>query len=472
MRRWTITLILVLLLGSLIAWRIEQKRVQRASQATVQAARTKAPASVELATVSMRDIVNTFETTGTVESPLSVSITPKVTGQIEYLQAREGDWVHKGQVLVRIDPSSAQEDVQQQMATLATAQYRLAQAKLTQTPTDVAVTTQIRQQDAAVVSARADLDNATAKYSRAAELYKEGYVAAQDADDAKAGLAASHAKLLQAEASLDSSKANAGLTPAYKANLAALQAGVDAARAALASAKTKLADTVLTSPFDGTIFGRYLDPGGLAMPGQPILAIQFINRVWVNFAVPEKVCTKLALGQQATVQFDSYPNKTFPVSIVQINPAADPASRQFTVRVALDNAQRLFKPGMFALVTVVTSRRTHTLAVPREAVQQDNGLGSYVMVVDALGKARRRPVNVGMSDANFIEISSGITLGERVVIMSTTPLRDGQTVRAGGGKGKYGGSGRKHGASLPGVTDSHKGGMTSPPASQIPGSGK
>jgi RND family efflux transporter MFP subunit len=160
------------------------------------------------------------------------------------------------------------------------------------------------------------------------------------------------------------------------------------------------------------------------------------------------------------------------VSIVQINPAADPASRQFTVRVALDNAQRLFKPGMFALVTVVTSRRTHTLAVPREAVQQDNGLGSYVMVVDALGKARHRPVNIGMSDANFIEISSGITLGERVVIMSTTPLRDGQTVRAGGGKGKYGGSGRKHGASLPGVTDSHKGGMTSPPASQIPGSGK
>jgi multidrug efflux pump subunit AcrA (membrane-fusion protein) len=434
---------LILLLGSLIVWRMGQKRAETAARGSMQAARGKAPASVELATVSLRDIVNTFETTGTVESPLSVKITPKISGLIEYLQVHEGDWVHKGQVLVRIDPSLAQEEVQQQMAALATAQYRLAQAQLTQAPTDVGVTTQIRQQEAAVLSARANLDNATAKYNRANELYKKGYVAAQEVDDAKMELAASNAKLQQAEASLESSKANSGLSPAYKANIAALRAGVDAARAALAGAKTKLADTTLKAPFEGLVSMRYLDPGGLAMPGQPILEIQSVDRVWVSFSVPEKVCSKLALGQQATVQFDSYPNQTFPASIVQINPAADPASRQFVVRVALDNAQRLFKPGMFALVTVVTARREHTLAVPREAIQQDKELGASVMVVDASGKVARHPVSVGMSDANLVEILKGLIAGEKVVTMSTMPLRDGQAVRAAGGRGAGGRGGIK-----------------------------
>jgi HlyD family secretion protein len=432
MKRLMYWIIPLAILMVAIGLRLGQKRSQISSQATTRAARAKAPASVELATVSRRDIISTFETTGTVETSLNVKLTPKVTGQIEYLLVREGDPVHKGQVLVRIDSSAVQADVRQQEAALATARYRLAQAKLTQSPTDVAVTTQIRQQQAAVVSAQANLDNLTTKYNRTASLYKQGYIAAQEVDNVKAEVAAAQAVVLQAEASLDSAKANAALTPAYQENLSALQAEVEAARASVGSAKTRLADTVLAAPFDGVITGRYLDPGGMATPGQPILDMQAVDKVWVTFAVPEKTYTKLTLGQEAKVQFDAYPGRNFSADIVQINPAADPTSRQFTVRATLDNAKRLFKLGMFGRVTVVSSRRDQVLAVPLEAVQQDKDLGSYIVVVDASGKAERRPVIGGASDANFVEITRGLTLGEQVVTMSTMPLRDGQMVRAGG----------------------------------------
>ncbi|HEX2950694.1 MAG TPA: efflux RND transporter periplasmic adaptor subunit [Armatimonadota bacterium] len=539
MKKWLFVLIVLLALGGLIVWRFQQKHADMAKQTGQRMSRSGAPASVEFAAPQFRDIVNSFTATGTVEAVQDVKITPKVSGRIEYLRKREGDHVKHGEVLVRIDQSDVQAQVRQERANLAEAQYRLAQAELTQSTTDTSVSTQIRQQkaglesakaevtqaeatraaqykavDAAIAeaktkidsanavlanakaslkSAQANLDNATSKCNRITSLYSQGYVAAQDVDDAKtavsvqqasvetargqvesaeaalsaaqagehsveqqanvtrasvdANLATAKAKEAQAQASVDLANANVNQSPAYKESLKALRAGIDAARASLDSAIAKVDDTILRSPLDGVVTARNMDPGSMASPSQSILTVQAMKQVWVTIAVPEDVCAKIHVNQPAAATFDALGGQTFNARIAEINPAADLSSRQYTVRVILDNKDNRFAPGMFARVSLATDKAAHMLAVPREAIKQQDDGSSYVVVAGPDKKAEFRPVETGPNDASWIAILSGITPSEKVVVMSASPVREGQTLSSGhrGRGGKRGGQGGKEG---------------------------
>ncbi len=272
---------------------------------------------------------------------------------------------------------------------------------------------------AAINSAQANLDNVQARYDRTYNLYKQGFTAAQDVDDAKTAVAvqkaaldsangqmksanatmqsaeeqlkitktsglanieASRAKLVQAQASLEYANANKAQKPAYEQSIQALQASLDAAQANLRSAEARRADTVLVSPLDGYVTGRYLDPGGVTTPGTPILAVQFMKQVWVTISVPQELSNFVHIGQAASTTFDAFPGKSFAASVIQVNPSDDLMSRQFMVRVVLPNPNKMFKPGMFGRVTLETERVNRAVAVPREAVLHDLN-GSYVMAM-------------------------------------------------------------------------------------------
>lgn len=511
-------IILALALAVLIVWRVVQKQAEVAGQAATRAARMNAAATVTLAPVEVRDISRTYQATGSVEAPLSVKIAPKITGRITYLEVHEGDRVKKGQVLVRIDSTEVEANVQQQMAAVAEARYRLAQAQLNQTPTDVAVNTQIQKQRAelvsaeaeykqtqksveaqiaaasanlsdaqyrienaraAITSAKANLENARTKHARYQGLYEKGYVSAQNLDDVRAELvvqesavevaegqlksatamkdaaqqqynvtqskgqadiAASKAKLDQAKASLEYALANTSSKSAYSQSIAALKSSVEAAEASLKSAQARRLDTVLVSPLDGFVTGRFSDPGAIASPTQPILAVQFVKQVWVTASVPEDVCAKLHIGGPVSIKLDALPEKTLAASIIQINPSADPQSRQFTVRAILSNTQDLLKPGMFAHVSFETDRVKGAVVVPREAIQKD-AAGPHVMAADGSMKARRVAVRTGAEDERFVGIQGDIKPGDRVVTLAAVSLKDGQQLDSGGKSGRNNGPG-------------------------------
>ena len=512
MKRIPLLIIPALLLAILIGWRVAQYRMEAAGQANQRAARSQVAPAVSTASPQIRDVVRRFDATGTVEAPLDVGIASKITGRIQFLELREGDRVRKGQVLVRIDPSEVEANVQQASANLAEAEYRLAQAQLIQGPANVSVNTQIKQQEAAVASATADynqvkanytaqlaaasanlsdaqskvenaqagingaeanLANANAKANRMRNLLEKGFVSRQQVDDAeaavsvqkaaleiargqlksalaqreavqqqrsivetkgKADIEAAGAKVAQAKASLEYAQANAAQKPAYEQSLAALRSGIAAARAGLDSAKAKRADTVLKSPLDGVVTKRFVDPGAVAAPGQPIISVQFVKQIWVTIAVPEEIIPRVHIGQPARIALDAMPGREFTASVIQINPAADTQSRQFTVRAVLSNREGVFKPGMFARVSLEVERVKSALVVPREAVQEDDR-GSYIMKVDAGGRAKRQPVLTGIEDGGAIAIKQGLLPGDKLITMSASPIRDGQTINT-GGKGR------------------------------------
>ena len=519
MKRWLSIILPVFLLGSLIVWRLDQKRAENAEQGQQRGAKMKGPAVAALAGVEIRDLVSTFSATGSVEAPLSVKIAPKITGRIEMLRVQEGDRVKKGQTLVKIDSSEVEANVQQQMANVAEAQYRLAQAQMNQNPADVAVNTQISQQKANVTSAGADynqtmksyeaqlagsvanlsdsqskientkaavrsaeanLANAKTKFDRIEGLYKKGFIAAQEVDDARAAVTvqkssveiaegllnsaiaqkesvqqqnnivkakgaadieASKAKLAQAEAALEYAQANTSQKSAYRQSISALKSSVVAAQASLRSAQAKRRDTVLISPLDGYVTGRFSDPGAIASPSQPVLDVKFVKQVWVSVPVPEDVCAKLHIGQPAKISFDSLPGRQFNASVLQINPSAESANRQFTIRVILSNKDNLLKPGMFAHVSIETDRIKNAVVVPREAILRDKD-GAYVMTVGVDMKAKRCPVSPQAEDDKYVSIGDALKPGVKVVTMSAMPIKDGQTVVGGGRKGGRGSQGR------------------------------
>jgi RND family efflux transporter MFP subunit len=212
---------------------------------------------------------------------------------------------------------------------------------------------------------------------------------------------------------------------------------VDAAQAGLNNAQSLRADTVLTAPFDGFVTGRMADPGAVVTAGQPILAVQYMRQVWVTVSVPEEIDGRISLGQPATVTLDAKPGRTFVGKVTQVNPSADPQSRQFSIRVTLDNPDFAIRPGTFAHVHIQTDTVRGAVVVPREAVQRDKA-GSYVMVVDDTSVAERRAVTVGASATDVIAITNGLRPGEKVVTMTAFPLKDSQAVNT-GGSGEKGG---------------------------------
>src|SRR5205807_8688435 len=103
----------------------------------------------------------------------------------------------------------------------------------------------------------------------------------------------------------------------------------------------------------------------------------------------------------------------------------------------LDNPQNQVRPGMFARVKMVTDRVSNAIVVPREAVQRGKD-GAAVMVVDDTNVAHRQPVELGTSDVAVVAILKGLHPGDKVITLSATPVKDGQTVRIGGAKPESG----------------------------------
>jgi len=541
MKKALLIAIPVLVLLGLVGWRLAAKKGQEAELKQGSQARRSGGANVVLATAGPKRIENSLQTVGSVEAPYNVKLAPQVSGRIQFLQAREGDSVKPGQVLVRIDPTEVQGQVLQQQAAVAEARSRLAQAQITQGSTNVGITAQIRQQQAGLSSAEADLQqvtqnfssqvaaaeasvtdaqgrvgsasatvesaranvesakanqaNAQTRYDRTLSLYKQGFVAAQDVDDVrtalqvqqsavqvaekqlastqaalksaqaversaenqlaitkrkgKSDIADAQAKVRQARASVQVAVANQSQSPAYQANIAALQSAVSSAEAQLRQAQARLAYTVLKSPIDGTVTSRDMDQGATATTGASILTIAFLKWVYITTSIPVEQSGVVVPGVAVNITFDSLPGKTLNGVISEVNKSADAQNRQFTARIRLDNTGGQLRPGMFAKITSTLNRVDAAVTVPREAVKQQPD-GAHVMVVDSANAVHDTKVDLGASDTTTYEVRNGLKVGDKVVVLSYSPVKDGQKVNiqqpgSGGSGGTGGGRGRRRG---------------------------
>jgi len=276
-------------------------------------------------------------------------------------------------------------------------------------------------------------------------------------NQAKANLAAGHAKVVQQKAALrnarltldrmqalikdqfvsqqDLDNAQVNFDTAVAA-LESLDAQVKQMEVALAQADTNLTYSYIRAPFAGYIAERNLDTGAYvtgaasstSTMSRSMLSLHDIDRVRVLIEVVEKDIPTIQIGQKAGLRAEAYPDRVFEGQVTRIVQALNRETRTMTVEIDLPNKDRRLKGGMFARVEVMVGTHRQAVQIPIDAVSwlEDT---QYVFVVRD-GKAQRVNVEIGVRNDNRVEITKGLTGDETVIVSGKDLVHDGTPVQA------------------------------------------
>lgn len=316
-----------------------------------------------------------LDVVGSVRARTSAVVSPRIPGSIIVLRVREGDRVQKGQLL-------AQLDAQENQATAAVATAAIDEVS--------------RGLDEAL--ARQKLSDTT--FDRYQNLLKEQAITRQEfdvrqteKDVAAQGVARAESRLRQA-------------------------------RAGAVAANTMSSYTRIIAPISGVIVSKQADLGATVFPGQPLMTIEDEGDYQLELALPENMAPRVRLGSPLQVTLDAL-GSSFAAKVTEIVPATDPASRTFIVKVAL--SQKGLKSGMFGRGAISLGTTVNSITVPKKAVVERGALTS-VWTLSKENYAGMRIVKVGRQTGERVEILSGLSDGDRVVVTDIEKVTEGAKV--------------------------------------------
>jgi membrane fusion protein (multidrug efflux system) len=254
-----------------------------------------------------------------------------------------------------------------------------------------------------------------------------------------AGLAQSQAKLLQAEREYNRWKTLAEKGFAAKAAVDQYEAAYISAKADVAAARARQADRRIRAPFAGVVGLSDVAPGALVNPGSPIVTLDDLAAIRVDFQVPEQFLTQIHEGQAIDAAVDAYPGEKIRGRIQRIDTRVDERTRAITARAEFPNPDHRLKPGM--LIRVAISRGQRQAPAAPEAAVAVQGDSAFVYVIRQMGEhtvAEQRPVVTGLRQDNFVEILDGVQPGERIVGDGLNKVQTGQPIRVVGAPGAAG----------------------------------
>lgn len=221
-----------------------------------------------------------------------------------------------------------------------------------------------------------------------------------------------------------------------KSTLDSLVASRDAAKARMEAIRARLADRVIAAPFAGVLGFRQVSQGTLVTPGTPIVTLDDIDPIKLDFSVPETAMAAVEAGQTIRARSAAFPERDFSGEVSAVGSRVDPVTRAVTVRAEVANPEGLLRPGMLLTVRLELPQR-ETIAIPEIALIQV-GTSQSVFVVDAEGRAKQVAVRSGARRAGEVEILEGLAEGDRLIVEGIVKLRPGlpvveQAVQVAGG---------------------------------------
>ena len=330
------------------------------------------PVPVSMTQVRLDDVPIELKTIGSVEPFASVAIKSQVDGVLEKVGFKEGDQVNSGSILFNIDP-------------------RPFAAKVAQARADL-------------VKDRAALDNARKQAARYSAAAANGYVSAEQSDEAQT-------------------------------SVATLAAVLEADEAALANAQLDLDNCVIRAPISGFTGALLVDRGNLvrAAADQPLVTINQVSPIKVSFTLPEQNLAQLRSHRPSTkVQVSLSDSQTTAQprtgKISFIDNMVNQTTGTIRLKANFENTDAALWPGQFVPVRVQLAIRKDAVVVPNEAVQ--TGLdGDYVYVVGADHRVKLRPVTVAFNTSSLAVIEQGLAIDETVVTDGQLRLQEGATVK-------------------------------------------
>lgn len=209
------------------------------------------------------------------------------------------------------------------------------------------------------------------------------------------------------------------------------KANFDAAQARVNEAEAQLNKKVIRAPFDGKLGIRMVDQGQYIATGTPIVEINMLNPIYVDYTLSEKFLPDVDQGYPVSVTVAAVPDQSFEGEVSAINTSVNPETRTVRIRATLDNEENLLRPGMFATIQTGQPRDNEVVTLPRTAISY-NTYGNFVYVVEENDNGdlivSRRTVTTGEVRDGRSAVLSGLEEGETVVAKGLLRLRAGQRV--------------------------------------------
>ena len=220
-----------------------------------------------------------------------------------------------------------------------------------------------------------------------------------------------------------------------KARYGSAAGAAAAANARVSEASIALADARPKAPFDGIVLARGIEVGALVGPGTLAFTIADTTTMRVVFGVPDSVQRALAIDQTVTITTDALPGRTFGGTLSKIAAQADPKTRVFDVEATLDNADKALKVGMVMQVQIDLRNASAPPAalIPLSAVvrppKAPTGFAAFVVTSEGGGDtAHLRTVALGDLVTNRVAVTTGLSVGDQVIVQGATLVTDGQRV--------------------------------------------
>jgi RND family efflux transporter MFP subunit len=332
------------------------------------------PTSVAIQTVLQRPISKVLSYTGDVHGEVEIRVYSLIPDRIVSLDVEEGQEVEQGATIAVIRAQSLGQGVQQAMGGLN--------------------------------SARAQVDGLRDNLARQRRLLTSGVVTQAQVDATEIQLRSAEAQVAQLEATVGSARLRQG-------------------------------DSVVRAPLRGIVGQVFVEEGDLAAPQIPICTVVQMDRVEVLIQVPERDLGSIGQGMEAEIRVASASGEVFRAPVSRVSPVVDRASRTATLRIMLDNPSHRLLPGALADVRIEVERIEAAVVVPQyalvlnERTEQEMNYRAYVLRADGQ-TVEERIVRVGIYDGDDVQVVSGLSAGDRLVVEGQHMLRNESHVQVEG----------------------------------------
>jgi RND family efflux transporter MFP subunit len=369
------------------------------------AAKTEAaPIAVRTENAAARTLDRTIAVTGTLLPDETVTVSAEVPGRILRIAADFGQYVRRGDVLIELDATEYNLQVERATASLNQALARLGLPPYNGKLVPPDTTPGVRQ-------ALAQLEDFKFKFESASKLVKTGDIA-QD-------------RFIEIEKAY---RARQAVVDAARDELRTQWMSVAALEADLKIIEKRRNDTRVRAPFDGVVGEKLISAGQYVKDNVGIVKLVKVSPLRLRVEVPEAAANLVKPGSSLRFNTDAAPGAEFAATVREINPALDSRSRTLTVEARLTQSDTRLRPGMFVQVQLVSERNAEIVTVPRRAVYSVAGLTKVFKIEN--GAARQVVFVPGAEIEGGVEVPGGLLKpGDAVAVTELGSLTDGAKVR-------------------------------------------
>jgi HlyD family secretion protein len=388
--------------------------------------------------VTVQDLTVRLPANGVVQAARKINLSPSSEGQITQLLINEGDFVEQGTLIAQMSSQKLQAQRDQALSTLAKAEAELSQKRSGSLPEEIAeAEARVNVAEANILETQAALVQAQSELNRNQQLVTQGAVARKQLDEAiakeqeaRANLHAAQSRLREQQESLNRVRNGTRVEEIMQA-----EANVAEAKAQVQYQQAQLAETQIYAPFSGIITRLFVQEGNFVAPttasssndsATSASIAELSSGMEIEAKIPEATITQIQSGQVVEIRSDAYPHDVFQGRVKLVAPRAVRENNitTFAIKITPDSGQNKLRLGMNVRLNILGDSIHNALVLPLAAIVTQSSGETGVLIWNEHHQSEFRPVRVGVTAGEQIQILEGVTSRDRVLL---SPINDQST---------------------------------------------